>query len=69
MSGLPFVGDQFAGYRLQSVLGRGGMSGCPVPDKSARGCGSELAGPVWLAMGLASCRRKLNTDPCVATEI
>ena len=26
MSGLPLVGDEFAGYRLRSVLGRGGMS-------------------------------------------
>ena len=26
MSGLPLVGDEFAGYRVRSVLGRGGMS-------------------------------------------
>jgi serine/threonine protein kinase len=26
MSGLPLVGDEFAGYRIRSVLGRGGMS-------------------------------------------
>jgi serine/threonine protein kinase len=26
MSGLPMVGDEFAGYRVRSVLGRGGMS-------------------------------------------
>jgi serine/threonine-protein kinase len=26
MSGLPLVGDEFAGYRTRSVLGRGGMS-------------------------------------------
>src|ERR1700742_203518 len=26
MAGLPLVGDEFAGYRVRSVLGRGGMS-------------------------------------------
>ena len=26
MAGLPLVGDEFAGYRIRSVLGRGGMS-------------------------------------------
>jgi len=26
MTGLPLVGDEFAGYRIRSVLGRGGMS-------------------------------------------
>ena len=26
MSGLPLVGDEFAGFRVRSVLGRGGMS-------------------------------------------
>jgi serine/threonine protein kinase len=26
MAELPLVGDEFAGYRLRSVLGRGGMS-------------------------------------------
>ena len=26
MSGLPLVGDEYAGYRIRSVLGRGGMS-------------------------------------------
>lgn len=26
MSGLPLVGDEFAGYRMRSVFGRGGMS-------------------------------------------
>ena len=26
MSELPMVGDEFAGFRLRSVLGRGGMS-------------------------------------------
>ena len=26
MTGLPLVGDEFAGYRTRSVLGRGGMS-------------------------------------------
>ena len=26
MAGLPLVGDEFAGYRVRAVLGRGGMS-------------------------------------------
>ncbi|HVD32273.1 MAG TPA: protein kinase, partial [Gemmatimonadales bacterium] len=26
MTGLPLVGDEFAGYRTRAVLGRGGMS-------------------------------------------
>ena len=26
MTGLPLVGDEYAGYRVRSVLGRGGMS-------------------------------------------
>src|SRR6516225_11991090 len=26
MAGLPLVGDEFAGYRIRAVLGRGGMS-------------------------------------------
>ena len=26
MAGLPLVGDEFASYRVRSVLGRGGMS-------------------------------------------
>jgi len=26
MADLPLVGDEFAGYRMRAVLGRGGMS-------------------------------------------
>jgi hypothetical protein len=37
MPELPMVGDEFAGYRLRAVLGRGGMSAGMIPGSGAAG--------------------------------
>jgi len=51
MTGLPLVGDEFAGYRVPSVLGRGGMS---VVYRAEDLRPSSLIAPKVLAPGLAA---------------
>ena len=41
MPELPLVGDEFAGYRVRSVLGRGGMSVVYQAETSASAASSH----------------------------
>ena len=65
MTGLPLVGDEFAGYRTRAVLGRGGMSVVyqaenlqPEQRHRAEGAGAEelasddvFRGRTWRSRG------------------